>query len=218
MKKIICIILSCILLVSCSGSVKFSNEIYFNNVIGEPFRIKLKANNYLQNGIGGHFKSNNNLNQLQEEILEKNDCKTYIYEDTIILEKNMNDITQIVTICEYKGYYKFGIPLVYIMENDGKYINQLGYYFTPTHYIIADKNIDTGDIDLFNNDWYKIKCNEEEFINFYKKTNMFNILKNESYNISIKDGIKIRNYDILKINIEFKIENSETYIKYIYQN
>ncbi|MDE7106445.1 MAG: hypothetical protein K2O22_04700, partial [Anaeroplasmataceae bacterium] len=98
-KYILCLLFSLFLLTSCvAGGYSSSDILGFSNYVGESFDIKFNTTQYSYNGWGGQFKTDKSLEVIQSEILKKNDCKAAIYEDHLIIEKDFDQTTQLVTI------------------------------------------------------------------------------------------------------------------------
>ncbi|MCM1130650.1 MAG: hypothetical protein NC310_02885 [Roseburia sp.] len=214
-KYILCLLFCLALLASCvAGGGSSSNTLHFYNDIGESFEVKLMVKKYVPNGHGGQFTVEKTLQEIQTEILEKNDCKVSIYENTLLIEKTINEITQIVTISKYKDIYIFEQPHITLLEPDDDDSTKKALFFAPTFYIDTDRNSHTHDYHLVENQWYKINCLEEEYMNIYKRTNMFTILDSDFYTLNIKSSVTNRFDKQTSIQIEFKVENNLTYIKY----
>ncbi len=214
-KYILCLLFCLVLLASCvAGGGSSSNTLHFNNDIGESFEMKLYVEKYIPNGHGGQFTSEKTLQEIEKEILEKNECKISINENTLVVEKTMSETSQIVTISKYKDIYIFEQPHISLLETDDKYASEKASFFAPTFYIDTDRNTHTHDYHLVKDQWYKINCSEEEYMNFYKKTNMFTILESDFYTLNIKSSVTNRFDKQTSIQIEFKVENNLTYIKY----
>lgn len=214
-KNILCLLFCFVLLTSCvAGGGSSSTTLHFSNDIGESFEIKLNVKKYVPNGHGGQFLLEKTLQEIEEEILEKNDCKVSIYGDTLLIEKNINEINQIVTISKYKDIYIFEQPHITLLETDGEYASEKAWFFAPTFYLDIDRDSNAHDFYLVERQWYKINCSEEEYMNIYKKANMFTLSKLDLYTVTIKSSVTNSFNRQSSIQIEFKVENDLTYIKY----
>ena len=205
-------ILFMLMLTSCvaGGKGSSSKTLDFTPPLGESFKIKLNVENCTPNGNGGTFKTEKSLQVIQKEILEKNDCKVSIFEENLVIEKPINGILQIVTISKYKDFYIFEQPNIDVNELVEEHMNHKASFFAPSFYITIERKNTW--YDLFENQWYKIKCSEEEYMNIYKEMNMFEILESDFYTLNVKSSVKNRLSS--SIRIEFKCENDDTYIKY----
>ena len=214
-KYILCLLFCLVLLTSCvAGGGSSSNTLYFSNDIGPSCEVKLKVKNYVPNGHGGQFTLEKTLQEIQTEILEKNDCKVSIYGNTLLIEKTINEITQIATISKYKNIYIFEQPHITLLETDDDDSLEKALFFAPSFYIDTDRNSDTHNFHLVENQWYKINSTEEEYMDVYTRSKMFVISFSNFYTLEIKETVKNPFENVSKIQLEFKTEQGISYLKY----
>jgi hypothetical protein len=209
-KYILCLLFTLFLLTSCVTGTDTTNSLVFNPYIGEDLNIQFHKIKYNPNGHGGSFQTEQSLEEIKKEILEKNDCKVSLYQDNLVIEKTLNGTTQIGIITKYKNYYIFEQPHISLFESN----EEKALFFAPSYFINEERDNFTHSFYLVENQWYRINCSEEEYMDIYEKTNMFTISKKEQYTLTILASVTNRFNTQSSIHIEFKNENNINYIKY----
>ncbi len=208
MKKFIITLLILFSLTSCVTGPAFRTNLDFWTSVGEELVLEYQGVNVYENGKGGTFNSTTSLEKIKEKILEKNDCEAYIYDDTLVIEKNINDTIQIGIISDVGKYYIYEQPHIILQYDDDSTI-----FMAPT-YLIDVKRVDSDEVYINENEWYKIKCSETEFIEFYQKTKMFEIAKGEYYRVTTLPTVRKGSLMANSLNIQFKTEENNIYLKY----
>lgn len=210
-KYILSLLFMLFLLTSCVTGPTTSYVLHIRPYVGEDLEIKFHGIKYIPNGHGGTFVSELSLEEIKNKILAKNECNASIYQDTLIIEKNINGTTQIGVVSKLENLYIFEEPHIYFFKSEV----EAPYFFAPTYFLNVERY--NHSFYLEENEWYEISCTEAEYINVYEKTNLFKLQKSAYYTLEILPSI--RNYFKIptKIYLEFKLENNINYIRYSFK-